>query len=115
MNTFYEHGIVAAASTDAPVVDTSAVLGLQTMMTRRSEEGDVIWAEERVSLDEAVHAYTYNGAYASFEEGIKGRIAPGMLGDAVVFETDITQVAPDDIGGVKVDMTIADGRVVYER
>jgi predicted amidohydrolase YtcJ len=111
MNTFYEHGIVAAASTDAPVVDTSAVLGLQTMMTRRSEEGDVIWEEERVSLDEAVRAYTHNGAYASFEEQIKGRLAP----DAVVFETDIAQVDPGDVGAVKVDMTIADGRVVYER
>jgi predicted amidohydrolase YtcJ len=115
MNTFYEHGIVAAASTDAPVVDTSAVLGLQTMMTRRSEEGDVIWAEERVSLDEAVRAYTWNGAYASFEEQIKGRLAPGMLGDAVVFETDITQVEPDAVGSVKLDMTIADGRVVDQR
>ena len=115
MNTFYEHGIIAAASTDAPVVDTSATLGLQTMMTRRSEEGDVIWEEERVSLDEAVRAYTHNGAYASFEEHIKGRLAPGMLGDAVVFETDITRVDPNDVGAVQVDMTVADGRVVYER
>lgn len=115
MNTFYEHGIVAAASTDAPVVDISATIGLQTMMTRRSEEGDVIWEEERVSLDEAVRAYTYNGAYASFEEQIKGRLAPGMLGDAVVFETDITQVDANSVGAVQVDMTIADGRVVYER
>ena len=41
----------------APVVDTSAVLGLQTMMTRRSEEGDVIWEEDRVSLDDAVRAF----------------------------------------------------------
>ena len=115
MNTFYEHGIVAAASTDAPVVGTSATLGLQTMMTRRSEEGDVIWEEERVTLDEAVRAYTHNGAYASFEEQIKGRLAPGLLGDAVVFETDITEVDPNDVGAVQVDMTIADGRVVYER
>jgi predicted amidohydrolase YtcJ len=115
MNTFYEHGIVAAASTDAPVVSTSAVLGLQTMMTRRSEEGDVIWGEEAVSLEEAVRAYSWNGAYASFEEHIKGSLTPGKLGDAVVFNTDITQVAPDALGQVQVDMTVADGRVVYER
>jgi predicted amidohydrolase YtcJ len=115
MNTFYEHGIVAAASTDAPVVGTSATLGLQTMMTRRSEEGDVIWEEEAVSLEEAVRAYTWNGAYASFEEHIKGTLAPGMLGDVTVFNTDITQVDPHEIGKVEVDMTVADGRVVYER
>jgi len=115
MNTFYEHGIVAAASTDAPVVDTSAVIGLQTMMTRRAEDGDIIWADEAVSLNEAVRAYTWNGAYASFEEDIKGSFAPGKLGDAVVFETNLSQVDPGEVGSVKVDMTVADGRVVYTR
>jgi predicted amidohydrolase YtcJ len=115
MNTFYEHGIVAAASTDAPVVSTSATIGLQTMLTRRSEEGDEIWPQEKISHDEAVRAYTWNGAYASFEERIKGRLAPGMLGDAVVFETDISTVDPAEVGTVRVDMTVADGRVVYER
>lgn len=115
MNTFYEHGIVAAASTDAPVVNTSAMLGLRTMMTRKSEEGDVMWLEEAVPLAEALRTYTYNGAYASFEEGIKGTLTPGKLGDAVVFETDIASVAPDEIGGVRVDMTIADGHIVYQR
>ena len=70
MNTFYEHGIVAAASTDAPVVDISAVLGLQTMMTRRTADGELVWPEESISLEEAVRAYTWNGAYASFEEDL---------------------------------------------
>lgn len=115
MNTFYEHGIVAAASTDAPVVSTSATIGLQTMMTRLSEEGDALWSEEAISLEEAVRAYSYNGAYASFEERIKGTLAPGMLGDAVVFETNMSQVKPHEIGNVRVDLTIADGRIVYDR
>jgi predicted amidohydrolase YtcJ len=115
MNTFYEHGIVAAASTDAPVVSTSATIGLQTMMTRLSEEGEPLWSEEAISLEEAVRAYSYNGAYASFEEGIKGTLAPGMLGDAVVFETDISKVEPENVGSVRVDLTVVDGRVVYDR
>lgn len=115
MNTFYEHGIVAAASTDAPVVSTSATIGLQTMMTRRSEEGEAIWPEEAISLEEAVRAYTYNGAYASFEEHIKGTLAPGMLGDAVVFETDLRRVDPVELGRVQVDLTVTDGRIVYDR
>lgn len=115
MNTFYEHGIIAAASTDAPVVNTNPAIGLQTMMTRKSEEGDVVWAEEAVPLGEALRAYTYNGAYASFEETIKGTLAPGMIGDAVVFDTDISTVDPDGIGGIQADLTIVDGHVVYER
>jgi predicted amidohydrolase YtcJ len=106
---------VAAASTDAPVVSTSATVGLQTMMTRLSEEGEPLWAEEAISLEEAVRAYSYNGAYASFEEQIKGTFAPGMLGDAVVFETDISRVEPRSLGMVRADLTIVDGRIVYDR
>jgi predicted amidohydrolase YtcJ len=115
MNTFYEHGIVAAASTDAPVVSTNAAVGLQTMLTRRSEEGDVIWAEEAITLPEAIRAYSWNGAYASFEERSKGALLPGMLGDAVVFETNLAETPANDIGAVRVDLTVADGRVVYQR
>jgi len=115
MNTFYEHGIVAAASTDAPVSGTSATVGLQTMMTRLSEEGEPLWVEEAISLEEAVRAYTWNGAYASFEENIKGALKPGMVGDAVVFDTDIAAIAPSEVGKVQVDMTVADGRVVFRR
>ncbi|CAN5670689.1 amidohydrolase [soil metagenome] len=115
MNTFYEHGIVAAASTDAPVVGTSASIGLQTMMTRLSEEGEPMWPEESISLEEAVRAYTYNGADASCEENIKGRLAPGMLGDAVVFETDISAVNATEVGKVQADLTVTDGHIVYNR
>ena len=115
MNTFYEHGIVAAASTDAPVVNTDPAIGLQTMMTRSSEEGTVMWAEEAVPLTEALRAYTYNGAYASFEERIKGTLEPGLLADAVVFDRDLASVDSEEIGAVQADMTIVDGHVVYHR
>jgi predicted amidohydrolase YtcJ len=115
MASFARHGVVAAASTDAPVVPTSATVGLQTMMTRRDVSGAEIWPEEAVSLDEALRAYTANGAYASFEEGIKGRLAPGMLGDVTIFATDLRGVAPEEIGGVEIDYTIAEGRVAYAR
>lgn len=115
MNTFYEHGIVAAASTDAPVVGTSATIGLQTMMTRLSEEGEEMWAEEAITLPEALRAYTWNGAYASFEDRIKGSLEPGKLGDVVVFETDLAATDPKEIGQVRVDYTVADGHIVYAR
>ena len=115
MNTFYEHGIVAAASTDAPVVNTNPAIGLQTMMTRESEEGAVMWAEESVPLVEALRAYTYNGAYASFEEGIKGTLQSGMIADAVVFDRNLSEVEPDDVASVQADLTIVDGHIVYQR
>jgi predicted amidohydrolase YtcJ len=115
MREFLNRGIVAAASTDAPVVSTSAMIGIKTMMTRLSEEGDELYAEEKVTLEEAVHAYTWAGAYASFEEHLKGTLEPGKVGDVTVLETDLRGVQPDEMGSVKVDVTIMDGELVYQR
>jgi predicted amidohydrolase YtcJ len=115
MASFARHGIRAAASSDAPVVPIDPLGGLQTMVTRRDVEGRPVWPDEAVGLDGALRAYTVNGAYASFEEMIKGTLAPGMLGDVTVYETDLLGVAPDDLAGVKVDLTIVDGRVAFER
>ena len=113
--SFARHGVVAAASSDAPVVPPSATVGLQMMVTRRDVDGRPVWPEEAVPLANALRAYIVNGAYASFEEGIKGTLAPGMLGDVTVFETDLFAVPPDELGNVQVDLTIVDGRVAYAR
>lgn len=115
MRSFARFGIVAAASSDAPVVLTSAVVGLETMVTRHDPRGRALNPAEAIPLAEALRAYTVNGAYASFEEGIKGRLAPGMLGDVTVFETDLFAVEPSDLHTVRVDYTITEGRVAHER
>jgi predicted amidohydrolase YtcJ len=115
MASFMRHGVIAAASTDAPVVPTSAVVGLQTMVTRKDRQGREIWPEEAISLDDALRAYTVNGAYASFEETIKGSFRSGMIGDVAIFETDLHQTPVDELAAVQVDCTIADGNIVYER
>ncbi|HVL22967.1 MAG TPA: amidohydrolase [Thermomicrobiales bacterium] len=115
MRTFADRGIIAAASSDAPVSTQNPMVGIQTMVTRKDRLGDEIFPEERVSLEEAIAAYTTHGAYASFAEHEKGMLAPGMLADVAIFETDLSQVAPDELGNVRCDMTIADGAVVYER
>ncbi len=115
MREFLNRGIVAAASTDAPVVSTSAMIGIKTMMTRLSEEGDELYAEEKITLEEAVHAYTWAGAYASFEEHLKGTLEPGKVGDVVVLETDLRGVEPPEMGSVKVDATVMNGEIVYQR
>jgi predicted amidohydrolase YtcJ len=115
MRSFARFGITAAASSDAPIVPVDALAGLQTMVTRRDILDRPCNPEEAISLADALRAYTVNGAYASFEEGIKGTLRPGMLGDVTVFETDLFAVAPDDLSTVAVDCTIAGGDVVYER
>jgi predicted amidohydrolase YtcJ len=113
--TFARHGVVAAASSDAPVVPLSAAEGLQTMITRRDRQENPVWPAEAVGLDEALRAYTVSGAYASFEERIKGSLASGKLGDVTVWEADLREVPPDELAAVKVDLTIVDGKVAYSR
>lgn len=115
LRTFLDRGIVAAASTDTPVCSPSAMLGIQTMVTRRNAAGQVLWPEECVTLDEAIRVYTANGAYASFEERAKGTLEPGKLADLAVLETDLRSVASEELGTVRVDYTIVDGRVAYVR
>jgi predicted amidohydrolase YtcJ len=85
------------------------------MVTRRDILGRPCNPEEAVSLEDALRAYTVNGAFASFEEGIKGTLRPGMLGDVTIFETDLFSVAPDDLATTRVDYTVTDGEVAYER
>jgi predicted amidohydrolase YtcJ len=115
MRTFADEGVIAAASTDAPVVPVSAAVGLGMMMHRVDANGVEVWPEERVSLEEAVRAYSWNGAYASFEERIKGSLEHGKVGDVTVFDADLRTLSPAEIGEATVELTITDGRVVFER
>jgi predicted amidohydrolase YtcJ len=71
--------------------------------------------EQKISVAEAVHAYTVGSAYASGEEDRKGSLEPGKLADAVVLSDDIFHIDPVKIQDTKVDLTIFDGRIIYER
>jgi predicted amidohydrolase YtcJ len=115
MRTFIDKEIVAAASSDAPVVTVSPLAGIETMVTRRDFAGVEAFGEEAITLEEAIRAYTWAGAYASFEERIKGSLTPGKLGDVAVLGTDLHTVDPDDLADVPVDLTIMDGEIVYSR
>lgn len=115
MKTFAERGIVAAASTDAPISGVNPMVGIGMMVSRTDRLGDEIYPEERVDLEEAIRAYTWNGAYASFSEHEKGSLEPGKLGDVTVLETDLATVDPLDLRNVRCDMTIAGGEIVYDR
>jgi hypothetical protein len=85
------------------------------MVTRRTRRGTVMGEAERLTLAEALHAYTWAGAYGSREEAIKGRLAPGQLADVAVFSRDLFDGPPEAILDTVCDMTILDGRVAWER
>ena len=64
---------------------------------------------------EAIRAYTIDGAFAAWEEDIKGSIEPGKLADLVVLDRDPLTISPDDLKDVETVMTVIDGNIVYER
>ena len=80
-------------------------------MDVRSEEWGI---NQKVSIEEALRLYTLNGAYASFEENIKGSIEIGKLADLVVLASDPTKVDPLGIKDIQVERTIVGGETVYE-
>jgi predicted amidohydrolase YtcJ len=69
--------------------------------------------EQKITVEEAVHAYTMGSAYASFDENIKGSIEPGKLADLIVLSDDIFAIDPVKIADIKVLLTIFDGKIVF--
>ena len=109
-------GAVLAFGSDWTVAPLSPILGIYAAVTRRTLDGKNPggWVpDEKVSVEEAVRAYTVNGAWVEFAEGSKGSIAAGKLADLVVLDRDIFAVPPEEISRAKVRMTILDGRIIY--
>ena len=115
LRSMLDQRVKAALSSDAPVMDPNPMHGLYCAVARKTASGQDIGPEQTVSLREAVAAYTIEGAYASFEEDIKGSIEPGKLADVVVLSGDLFAAPLESILDFKADLTMIDGQVVYER
>ena len=108
-------GLNPSASTDCPVTEIAPLPVIYNLVTRKTRTGTVIGPEQRLSIEEALHAYTSASAYASHEERLKGRFEVGMLGDVAVFDRDLLTIDPEDILNARCDMTIRGGEIVYRR
>lgn len=116
LRSYLDNGIIAALGSDSPVIEADPMIGLYGAMTRADKcSGTVAGAGQTVGIMDAIRMYTYNGAYASLEEDIKGSIEPGKLADLVVLSENILDTPVEDIKSVKADMTVIDGQIVYER
>jgi hypothetical protein len=92
------------------------MLGLYAAVTRKTLSGrpEGGWfPQEKLSVEEAIKAYTLNTAYAGFEEGMKGTITVGKLADFVVLSDNLLTMNPNDIKDVTVEKTVVGGKVVY--
>jgi predicted amidohydrolase YtcJ len=113
-----DSGARLAFGTDWTVAPLDPVLTIYAAVTRRTLDGKNPngWVpEQKISVEEAVQAYTVGSAYAEFQEAVKGSLTPGKLADIVIIDSDIFTIKPEEIERAKVVMTILDGRVVYER
>jgi len=112
---FLKHGVTLAFGTDYPVEPVTPFRGLYAAVTRKSENGKAeYYPEEKLTIDQAIAAYTTGAAFAEFAEKEKGLIAPGMLADVVVLDRDVTAIPPPKILETKVLRTIVGGKSVYE-
>lgn len=117
-NTMRKHGVRLAFGTDYPVEGIDPLRGLYACVTRELPEGGPSggWEpQEKLPMDVCIYDYTAGSAYGEFEENIKGQIKPGMLADIVVYPVDITRIPAPQLLHTSPDITIAGGRVVYER
>jgi hypothetical protein len=114
-NSFFEYNIPVAISSDAPVQSPDPIKNLWAVITSRSEFDDnlIMQPEERLSLAEALIAYTRHGAYAAGQERRKGMLKPGMLGDVTVFRSDLFALEPDRLLDARVEMTVVGGEVAF--
>ncbi len=117
LRSLLDSGAVLAFGSDWPVAPMQPLMGIYAAVTRRTldNRNPNGWIpEQKISVAQAVHAYTVGSAYAQFDEKIKGSVEAGKLADLVVLSQDIFNIDPVEIGKTRVDVTIFDGRVIYD-
>lgn len=114
LRTFLDAGIRPTQASDYPPGEFPPMMALQSEVTRTDLHGHVWGANQRVSVEEAIHIGTINGAYASYEENIKGSIEPGKLADLVVLGRDPFKEDPSTLVTIPIERTMTGGKWVYE-
>jgi hypothetical protein len=110
-------GARLAFGSDWYVAPLDPRLGMEAAVTRQTLDGRNPggWVpEQKITLDEALRAYTVNNAYGVFAEATRGILKPGYRADLVLFDRDLTRIAPDSIAHARVKVTVSGGRVVWE-
>lgn len=116
--TMLDRGIILAMGTDSPITIPNPFMGIYCAVTRQDFEGfpEGGWyPEERLTVEEAIEAYTFGSAYASFEESELGRLKPNMLADITFIDKDPYNCKAEDLLKIKVLRTVVDGEIAYER
>jgi predicted amidohydrolase YtcJ len=113
--TLIKAGLKLSASSDCPVIPPDPASGIYATVSRMTESGQSLLPGERVSQSQALWMYTGASAYACFEENIKGTMAPGKLADLIVLNRDPTEMTPEEIKDLEVEMTVIGGGIVWRK
>jgi hypothetical protein len=105
-----DSGIIMASGSDSPIEDPDIIMGLHALVTRN----DFV-PEQCITMEEALKTYTINGAYAAFEENVKGSIKVGKLADLVILNKNPLEVDKDHIKGIQILETIIRGKIVFKK
>lgn len=114
--TMVDSGVKIACGSDAPVEPFNVLNGIYEAVTRKDLKGKPAggWMpEQKLQVYDAVYGYTMGGAYATFEDHIKGSIEANKLADMVVLSDDLFEIEVDEIKDIKVDATIFNGQIVF--
>jgi predicted amidohydrolase YtcJ len=116
--SFMDKKVKLCFGSDYPVVNLNPLKGIYAAVTRATENNKYpngLTPKEKISVEDAVKAYTIDAAFAAFEEDEKGSLEVSKLADFVVLEKDIFEIPKHEIADVKVEMTVFDGKIIYEQ
>jgi predicted amidohydrolase YtcJ len=112
---FLTHGVRMAFGTDYPVEPVSPFRGLYAAVTRKSvDQKQEYYPAQKLTIEQAIAAYTTGSAYAEFAEKEKGTLGPGMFADFIVLDRDLTAIPPEKLLDTRVLRTVVGGKTVYE-
>jgi predicted amidohydrolase YtcJ len=110
-----DSGAIISNGTDSPIEKVNPIPCFYAAVTRRTADGSLFYPAQKLTRQEALKTYTINGAYAAFEEDIKGSLKPGKLADFVVLSNDLLKCSEDDILNTRVLYTVVGGEIKYNQ
>jgi len=113
--SFLDAGVPIAAHSDHPCAPYPPIMAVHALVNRTTKAGLPIGRSQRISVLEALRLYTINAAYHQFDEDKLGSLEVGKLADFVVLSDDILSVPMENILNIQIDMTVVDGKIVYQR
>lgn len=116
LRSLIDAGIIVAGSSDCPVIPADPIVGIHIAVNRTSPGEDHCYTKEQcISLDEALQLYTINAQKLIQRDDKKGTLTPGMKADIVILDHDLFGIDPKAIASVRVNTTIVDGKVAYQK